>query len=246
MIKTSKEVSDRIKFVDALEELIYDQDIAKHIKERSQLHKILADNTWIFGDQFSLTVNDQSLTKVLEEYLKSKNITNVVVDKPVKRVDGKDGIVDLMLTRSLGNSVPDEVSYLVIELKRPNEHIGQKQYRQVEDYQTAIVNDPRFQAARSNWEFWIIGDKYSSDNFVTTKLKDHSTGLVDQNTAGNISYKIKAVTWSMLFNQAKHRLEFLKKHLDINASKEDSLMFLKEKYAQYTESIQVEELEEAS
>ncbi|NPA72682.1 MAG: DNA mismatch repair protein [Gammaproteobacteria bacterium] len=246
MIKTSKEVSDRIKFITALKELIYDKDIAKHIKERSQLHKILADNTWIFGEQFTLTVNDQSLTKVLEGHLKSRNITDVVIDKPVKRIDGTNGIVDLMLTRSLGNSKPDEISYLVIELKRPTEHIGQKQYRQVEDYQIAIVNDPRFKTVKSTWEFWIIGDDYASDNFVRSKLKNDSSGLIEQNTVGNMSYKIKAVTWSMLFAQASHRLDFLKKHLDINASQEDSLRFLKEKYAQYTESVQIDDLEEAS
>lgn len=241
MIKVSKEISERIKIIDGLEEIIYDKNISKHVKERSQLHKILADNTWIFGEQYNLTVNDQSLTKVLESYLNTKGITDLIVDRPVERVDGSKGIVDLMFTRSLGCSNPKEYSYLVIELKRPSEHIGQKQYRQVEDYQIAIVNDPRFNTVKSNWEFWIIGDGYGADNHVLTKMKDTSTGIVDQNTSGNISYVIKAVTWSMLFAQAKHRLDFLKRHLDINASKEDSLIFLKEKYAEYTSAIVIDE-----
>jgi hypothetical protein len=241
MIKTSKEVSDRIKFIEGLDEMIYDKNIAKHVKERSQLHKIIADNTWLFGDQFTLTVNDQSLTKVLESYFKSKKISNVIVDKPVKRVGGTDGIVDLMLTRSLGHSDPDMISYLVVELKRPSKHIGQSEYRQVEDYQTAIIHDPRFSSVKSSWEFWIIGDKFADDKYVEGRVKDINNGLVEENTYKNITYKIKAVTWAMLFKQARHRLDFLEKNLDINASKEDSLLFLKEKYAEYTDSIVVQE-----
>jgi hypothetical protein len=30
-----------------------------HVLERSQLHRILADNTWIFGEEFNLTTDDQ-------------------------------------------------------------------------------------------------------------------------------------------------------------------------------------------
>lgn len=246
VIKVSNEISERIKFVSALEEMIYDKDIARNVKERSQLHKILAENTWIFGEEFTLTINDQSLTKVLEQHLKNKSIGEIVVDKPVKRVDGKNGIVDLMLTRSIGHSVPDELSYLVVELKRPTKHIGQAEYRQVEDYASAIINDPRFHGSRSKWEFWIIGDDYSKDNFVRSKIKDSRTGTVESNTFQNITYSIKAVTWSMLFNQVKHRLEFLQNHLNINASKEDSLAFLREKYAEYTDAVEVDVTEKAS
>ena len=247
MIRVSKEVSDRIKFVEALEEIIQDKGLSKHIKERSQLHRILADNTWIFGDHYTLTVDDESLTKVLRKHLNKIGMDNVVIDSPVKRVDGRTGIVDLMLTKSNGyHGSPDYISHLVVELKAPDVHIGDKEVRQAESYMTAVMADSRFQAKRCDWEFWIVGEKYSKDASFKLLAEDLPNGIVRQKETANMSFKLKAITWDTLFRHAKHRLDYLKKNLDISASKEDSLKFLKEKYAQYTESIQVEELEEAS
>lgn len=45
IINASKIVADRISFVAGLEELLYKHK--KHLKERSQLHRLLAKNTWM-------------------------------------------------------------------------------------------------------------------------------------------------------------------------------------------------------
>jgi hypothetical protein len=101
IISASKLVADRLKFVHGLETLLFDPDSKKLLKERSQLHRMLADNnTWVFGEQFNLTVDDQSLTEVLRKHRKLIG-DDVVIDTPVKRIDGKTGIVDLMLSRSV-------------------------------------------------------------------------------------------------------------------------------------------------
>ncbi|MDL2027668.1 hypothetical protein MT364_23645, partial [Vibrio parahaemolyticus] len=68
IINMSKVVSDRIAFITGLEEILYNKETKAILKERTQLHKILAENTWVFGDAFNMTVNDQSLTKVLEKH----------------------------------------------------------------------------------------------------------------------------------------------------------------------------------
>ncbi len=48
MIATSKEIADRLEFLKGLEQLVLGDD-AKNVKERSQLHRILAGETWVFG-----------------------------------------------------------------------------------------------------------------------------------------------------------------------------------------------------
>jgi hypothetical protein len=51
------------------------------LKERSQLHRMIADNnTWIFGEEFNLTVDDQSLTEVLRKHRKLIG-ENIVIEK---------------------------------------------------------------------------------------------------------------------------------------------------------------------
>jgi hypothetical protein len=70
IISASAVVADRLKFLHGLDALLFEPDNKKHLKERSQLHRILADNTWVFGEEFSLTVDDQALTEVLRKHRK--------------------------------------------------------------------------------------------------------------------------------------------------------------------------------
>ena len=67
-------------------------------RKRSQLHRILAENTWIFGEHFNLTVDDQSLTNVLRKHARVFG-SDLVIDRPVTKVGGSQGIVDLMMSR---------------------------------------------------------------------------------------------------------------------------------------------------
>jgi hypothetical protein len=129
IIGTSKLVADRLKFLHGLEALLFGTDAKPHLKERSQLHRIVADNTWIFGEEFSLTVDDQSLTEVLKKHRRLVG-EETVIDAPVRRIDGKVGIVDLMLSRSVPQNRPDEFEHLVVELKRPIVTVGAEEIAQ--------------------------------------------------------------------------------------------------------------------
>ena len=129
VISASKLVADRLKFVHGLETLLFDPESKKMLKERSQLHRMIAENnTWIFGEEFNLTVDDQSLTAVLRKHRKLIG-EQTVIDQPVKQIDGKVGIVDLMLSRSVPQNHADEREHLIVELKRPSVKVGYQQSR---------------------------------------------------------------------------------------------------------------------
>ena len=95
IISAAKMVGDRLDFLSGVETMLFDPDLKKHFKERSQLHRILADNTWVFGQEFALTVDDRSLTEVLRQHLKAAG-REIVINEPVKRLDDTTGIVDLI------------------------------------------------------------------------------------------------------------------------------------------------------
>ncbi|WP_316444501.1 hypothetical protein, partial [Escherichia coli] len=59
VISVSKIITDRLKFISGLENVFFHPNTRKVFKERSQLHKIMADNTWFFGESFTLSVNDK-------------------------------------------------------------------------------------------------------------------------------------------------------------------------------------------
>ncbi|PHR96777.1 MAG: hypothetical protein COA78_28320 [Blastopirellula sp.] len=149
--------------------MLFDRDSKKLLKERSQLHRMIAENnTWIFGEEFNLTVDGQSLTEVLKKHRKLIG-NNTVIDQSVKRIDGKTGIVDLMLSRSIPQNRANEREHLVVELKRPSVKIGSDEITQIEKYAYTVVADERFQHVDTRWSFWVISNDL--DDFARTRTR---------------------------------------------------------------------------
>jgi hypothetical protein len=99
IISAAKIVADRLKFLTALRFVLFDYEAKEKLKERSQLHKILEQNTWIFGEEYNLWASDKDLTTVLKAH-KAKLDPDLIIDDPVKVINKQRGIVDLMLSRA--------------------------------------------------------------------------------------------------------------------------------------------------
>ncbi|EGG94209.1 putative DNA mismatch repair protein [gamma proteobacterium IMCC1989] len=232
IISTAKVISDRLRFIAGLEEILFNPEKKKVLKERTQLHKILAENTWVFGDEFSLTVNDQSLSEVLKIHLDKKG-SAIHLDKPVKRIDGRVGIIDLMLTRSIGKNHSDEREHLVVELKAPKVNIGEDEISQIKSYAFASIADERFKHLKTKWNFWVISNDLKP--FAEMELKQDKTGKGIIYEIDNLTIYVK--TWGELIQECKHRLEFVRDQLDINIDKTDGLKYLQESYSEYTKGV---------
>lgn len=240
IITTANTVRERLSFLTGMKEIIFDTDYSKHMKERSQLHRILADNTWIFGDSFALSVDDQSLTKVLEKHLQATRQDEIIVDKPVRRLDDKNGIVDLMLTRSIPSSRPNQKEHLIVELKAPKQKIGEKELSQIKSYAYAVSEDPRFNGVEVTWECIIIGKDY--DRHVAKEMRSNegrSDGFIQETRSddGLSPIRIYVKTWAQIFQECEHRLRFLQEELNLSIDLSDGLNFLKDRYAKYTEGV---------
>jgi hypothetical protein len=102
---------------DHLRHMGFDPEVRKVLKERSQLHKILENEVWVFGERFNLLVSDRSLDTVLDRHLDQLGRTERN-PSPVRRLDGRTGIVDLTLSRA--RKEHDRHQHLVVELKAPS------------------------------------------------------------------------------------------------------------------------------
>ena len=239
IISASKMITDRLRFITVLEELIFNPDIKKNLKERSQLHKILEDHTWIFGEEFHLSVSDKGLTEVLKKHLDAKNITDIIVDKPVERIDGTRGIVDLMLTRIVTTNRAEKPEHLVIELKAPSVKIGQTEIAQIESYAFAVANDERFSEVGVTWDFWLISnvmDDFAQERARTGNLPK---GAISRSEDGSRTIWIK--TWAEIINANKARLKFIQKQLEYQADKGDALKHLQETYKTLIEGTKLDD-----
>lgn len=109
MIRATKLVSDRLRFLQGFEAIVFHPESKRALRERSQLHKILEQESWLFGEEYHLAVSDKSLKNVLKKHLHLLGRSEVAeeVDEEVLRADGSRGIVDLMLSRTLARNGSD-------------------------------------------------------------------------------------------------------------------------------------------
>ncbi len=235
VISASKLVTDRLKFITGLESLLFGEQSKKNLKERSQLHKIIAENTWLFGQEYSISVNDRSLTEVLRKH-RSKLGKEIPIDQQVKKVDGKIGIVDLMLSRALPCNKEDEIEHLIVELKAPKVKIGEKECSQIKNYAFAVIEDERFASLSAKWNFWIISNELDAYARRESTQDGRPVGVLYRDST-KINVTIWAKTWSQVIRENKHRLEFVRQKLNYEIDHNDALQHLRETYAEYTRGV---------
>ena len=232
IISASRLVADRLEFLHGLETLVFDTEYKDQVRERAQLHRIVAENSWMFGEQYHLSIDDQSLTEVLKKHI-AKDL--VEIDTPVKRADGSRGIVDLMFSRSIQLAGAEDRQHLVVELKRPRVKIDAKVTAQIESYAFAVADDGRFRSVSAKWVFWALSN--DMDEVVVRKVsqRDRAHGILFQDENQRITIWIK--TWSQLINECRTRLRFFEEKLNYTPDRDSSLEHLNATYQKYLEAI---------
>ena len=230
IISAARLVADRLQFLAGLEKLLFDVEEKKHLRERKQLHRMLAGQTWIFGEEFALSVDDQSLTEVLRKHLQQGALKDVDLATPVLRTDGKRGIVDLMLSRRIPIGRESERQHLIVELKRPKVVVGAKELTQIKEYALAVARDERFRAVGARWDFWILTNEF--DDLVAAEVSqtNRPAGLAMDNSENRLRVWVK--TWAQVIEENRARLRFVQERLGYEPDHEDALQRLKLRYAE--------------
>ncbi|MEU7384424.1 ATP-binding protein [Streptomyces sp. NPDC042207] len=220
LVKASTAATNRLDFLAALEHLVFDPEAKDRVKERAELHRILENECWVFGEEYNLHVSDRSLNEVLLQHchlLGHEGPTRA----PVLRPDGRRGIVDLMLSR-VSRHRRDERHHLVVELKRPGLVLGSAEFEQLSSYAQAVRKDDRFRDTRTTWDFWLIG------NDMTDTLRE--LAHQPQNPPGcalnQPTYRIWVRTWGELFQDCEARLRFYREGLEYQSSTEHAMDYL--------------------
>lgn len=233
IIGAAKTVADRLKFLTGLEAILFDEESKKRFKERSQLHRIIAQNCWLFGEEYNLSVDDKSLTEVLRKHRQLLG-DGTVIDEPVKHVSQKRGIIDLMFSRAIRRHKANELTHLVVELKAPKVKIAVKEITQIEGYAISVKKDERFRNLATTWDFWVISDDY--DEYAQHRMQGDNGNISKKD---NISIWVK--TWAQVLDENRARLQFFQERLEYEADKGASLKHIQEHYAQFLHGVLVEE-----
>lgn len=230
IIDAMTEVKNRLHFLNGLEQIIYDKDLNKNILERKHLHKIIINETWIFGDEYTYGVDDQTLKNVLVTYLKDclkrddfQEIVNSEDNSNLETIPD----VCLWQQYSLGTAGKEN---LVIELKRPSLNAGMTEMGQIMSYASKVANDKRFPKDKTRWKFLLITKDFSPELEPQLKQKNRKFGHVSEGE----NFDVFILSWGDIISEAKQRHEFIKEKLNLNLKdNEEGLNYLKSKYKQY-------------
>ena len=229
IIGAAQLVADRLNFLEALKLVLFDKCTNKRLKERSQLHKILEQNTWIFGEEYNLWASDKDLTTVLRTH-RDKLDANIVIDEPFTKPDGRRGIVDLMFSKVQRKHRADDIEHLVVELKSPKIVLSSKEINQIEDYAGAVSEDSRFHTIDGlRWHFWLVSDDY--DQKVQRRIDmgpDPRRRLILKGDRLSVGI----LTWAEIIEDNQARLQYLKQDLEHKVDDGRALTYLREQHGE--------------
>lgn len=234
VINAAKAVTDRLEFLRALQILVFDPKSKRQLLERSQLHRIVVQETWIFGEQFNLINDDEDLSAVLRSHIELLGSDDddgtarktLAPSTPVLDAEGKAAIVDLMLSCRMPTATDDERKHLVIELKRPSQNLNEDVINQIKKYAKAVALDDRFKHSNVEWDFVAVANRFTKDAEFEARQKDKPRGLVLE-IDDPIKIRVWARTWGEIIQEAEGRLTFYKRRLEYQANDKEALRYLR-------------------
>lgn len=227
LIRATRRVTDRLDFLGALRQIVFDPETKGLVKERDNLHKILERESWVFGEQFNLMQSEIGLTRALKQHLRvlgreTKGVT------PVRKADGKQGRLDLMF--SVVAKEQDRNRHLVVELKAPSVVAGSSEAAQIKGYARAIVADPQFAGTHTVWDFMLVVNDYDDDVRKDINQRGRERGILDESELDRdspLSYRVWVRRWSEVLEAADKRHLYYKEGLAHDPSLDDIRAYLK-------------------
>lgn len=137
VIAFTDEVASKMQFLDFLHALVYGAP-AKHLKERSQLHKIVQRHLWLFGENYSdepILFSDKKLENNLAA-LRGKFFNYEPTDQDGNMVGVPEELRTITDLFFFNEKILDDLrrEVMVVELKSPKVKLHTKELNQAEQY----------------------------------------------------------------------------------------------------------------
>lgn len=214
-------VADKIEFLEFLHELTYGE-ISKHLKERSQLHKIVEDELWLFGENYNGTPklwSDKKIGNILTE-LREKYLDYEPTEEDDNLIElderGLNDITDLFFfNEKITDSDVKEI--MVVELKSPKCAISKKELNQIDEYAFTIEQHSALPSEKVKYKLILISSRLTK--FGKSQVKSRrltfpdNPFMYDKKTEKNI--EVYVMEWSELIQQNNRKLGYLANKLNI-------------------------------
>ena len=224
VVEFSSSVAVRTSFLNFLHDLCYG-DVSEWLKERSQLHKIVKEKLWIFGEEYTETTklwSDKNLENNLEELHKkyfSYEPTEADENIIEECKDRNHDITDLFFynKKRTGNG---RTEVMIVELKAPYCAIADKEIAQIEKYRKDIINSAAYPKDKVCYKIILISSKLSDGARIKmesapTWFSPDDPFLYSTYTQHGYDIKLYVMEWSALIEMNRKKLEYLSQSLPV-------------------------------
>lgn len=214
IISASSLIAERVIALQVIREMVSDPDRRLSVKERGELDLLVQANTWIFGEQFHISLAEAGLTRVMDRVARDLGTRR---KGKVRKPDGSAGRADAFLGRVIPHPQQEHREYLLIELKRPKTAVGRREFDQIEDYAKTLIAQPEYKDTSTVWNFFLITTDIEEDSIHRVTQNDRPPGLfLDLHRA-----KVWVKRWGEVLRVAEARLQFVQDHLKVEVTNED-------------------------
>ena len=201
------------KAIEDLKQLVFNKELKAN--EIAHIQKMIENHYWIFGEQYNLvTAAEPNFEEALRRYMHV--LHQEYEDKTIEHPD-KLKQMDIFAVRQDVHS--DTINNIVVELKHPNIHLGEKQLSQVKKYMNVIMSVEEFNAPNMTWEFYLIGNSFKTDNYIKHEIETNKYHGERSLVLKVENYKIYVKTWSEVFTEFRIRYDFLLNKLSLTRTK---------------------------
>lgn len=231
IIAASNLIADRVVALKLLKEIVFDPASRRSAKERGELDVVIRDHTWIFGEDFHITMPEAGLTKIMHRVADDLLVPRAK-KATLKKPDGKNGRIDQFLGRVVPHPNKAHREYLVVELKKPALVVGRKELNQLEDYMAALTSQHDFNTTSTNWTFFLVTTQY--DTYATDRATQDGwpVGLV----VNKPNIKVWLKTWAEIIRDSESRLQFIQDKLKIEVADEEIELRIAQLKSSYVKS----------
>ena len=210
--KTIKLIEDRLKAIEELKKLIYDENL--NANEVDHIQKMVENYLWIFGEEYSLvTAEEPDFKEALKRYLYilEEDYEGVEIDSKDKRKQ-----MDIFARRNVDGKTFENI---VVELKHPKIRLGKKQLDQVMTYMQTILKQPRFNNHDEKWTFYLVGSEFDTSGHIESQIENIKIKGEKSLVFSVDNYKIYVKKWSEIFTELELRFNYLQEKLQVQKEK---------------------------
>lgn len=218
VIHFANHVAKKTEFLNFLHQIVYGE-ISNHIKERSQLHKIVENELWLFGEGYNNVPHlwsDRRIGNIFNE-IRSQYLVYEPTEQDDNLIhledDGLNDITDLFFTNE---KILDDgkKEYMIVELKAPKCAISQKELNQIDRYSFTIENKSSLPETDVKYKLILISSKLA--DFAKSKMASKNYPkpfLYDKKEGKDI--EVYVMTWSEIIEMNKRKLAYLSQQLSV-------------------------------